>query len=886
MSGAPLSWDAGRLDGTPWQGIRFVSIAFFEGAEFPAVVTVHLNQPATGLTAADFDVRGGRRLPPPAHEILVDRPDLDDHTAVVRFRGIGDHAAYAIVLLSGGSAPLHPFFASGEFRFTIDCEVGDCRDPVGAARRPPAQPPAVDLLTKDYNGFVRLLADWVKVRNPRVTDLSPASFERMLLDLIAWAGDMSSYYQDRVANEAFIETARQRFSLRQHAVLLGSTVDDGRGPTTVLAFDVGASGFVPDGLQVRMRTSADELPVTFSVARRTRVLAANDSTALRVAAFPGARDAELPAGATTMLLWGHDAELATGDRLAFLQGSFSQIVTLAAAPRRIAAAGWVADPEDEFAAGDPPSKVTELRWSEPLAQAVRPWSDEPLTLHANLVDAVFGVPHRAVVGAHPGSDAVPLVLTRRTSIVTRRPGGGELLRALRVPEWPVVHDDDGEGGSRPALELRVSDVVWTVREHLHASHSFDLHYTAAADEDGSVWLRFGDGVNGRELAMAGPGEPEATIELRYRVGSAWAGNVGLRTLVEIVRPPTGTDEQVALDALGATAVTNVVPAAGGRAPHDLAREKQELPASLRHGPLQRAVALDDYATVAMQVPGAGRAVARSRGGLFNTVMVLVDPEGADALGEELRGRLHDHLDGLRMAGREHIVLAAEYVPLEVELVLCAQPGFGLHLVRDRVLAELRPGTNDRPGWFHPDRLSFGDAVRLGDVLAFVQGIPGVRSVRATAFRPLGEREGTAVRDVIRLGGTRVARLDADPDFPEYGTLVVRVVGLDWTATRPLAPPPPALAWRISGTVRAVAGHPTRRILEVGGIHPDGTRWRLSVDEAIAAIRSGRRFYVEAPIGDSVDVMVSRTGTGRAYLRTVADGDEPNNLLALPPLPDV
>ena len=417
---------------------------------------------------------------------------------------------------------------------------------------------------------------------------------------------------------------------------------------------------------------------------------------------------------------------------------------------------------------------------------MRPWSDEPLTLHANLVDAVFGVPHRAVVGAHPGSDAVPLVLTRRTSIVTRRPGGGELLRALRVPEWPVVHDDDGEGGSRPALELRVSDVVWTVREHLHASHSFDLHYTAAADEDGSVWLRFGDGVNGRELAMAGPGEPEATIELRYRVGSAWAGNVGLRTLVEIVRPPTGTDEQVALDALGATAVTNVVPAAGGRAPHDLAREKQELPASLRHGPLQRAVALDDYATVAMQVPGAGRAVARSRGGLFNTVMVLVDPEGADALGEELRGRLHDHLDGLRMAGREHIVLAAEYVPLEVELVLCAQPGFGLHLVRDRVLAELRPGTNDRPGWFHPDRLSFGDAVRLGDVLAFVQGIPGVRSVRATAFRPLGEREGTAVRDVIRLGGTRVARLDADPDFPEYGTLVVRVVGLDWTATRPLA----------------------------------------------------------------------------------------------------
>ena len=64
----------------------------------------------------------------------------------------------------------------------------------------------------------------------------------MLLDLLAWAGDMHSYYQDRVANEAFVETAGQRFSLRQHAVLLGSRLDDGHAPTTVLSFDVTALG--------------------------------------------------------------------------------------------------------------------------------------------------------------------------------------------------------------------------------------------------------------------------------------------------------------------------------------------------------------------------------------------------------------------------------------------------------------------------------------------------------------------------------------------------------------------------------------------------------------------------------------------------------------------
>ena len=86
----------------------------------------------------------------------------------------------------------------------------------------------------------------------------------MLLEALAWMGDMLSYYQDRVAGEAFIETAMQRFSLRQHAVLLGSQLDDGRAPRTLLCFDPTASGFVPTGLQVATRTSPDEAPVSSS----------------------------------------------------------------------------------------------------------------------------------------------------------------------------------------------------------------------------------------------------------------------------------------------------------------------------------------------------------------------------------------------------------------------------------------------------------------------------------------------------------------------------------------------------------------------------------------------------------------------------------------------
>lgn len=75
--------------------------------------------------------------------------------------------------------------------------------------------------------------------------------------------------------------------------------------------------------------------------------------------------------------------------------------------------------------------------------------------------------------------------------------------------------------------------------------------------------------------------------------------------------------------------------------------------------------------------------------------------------------------------------------------------------------------------------------------------------------------------------------------------------------------------------------PHERISHVGGPNVDGTRWRLTETAAIEGIETGKwTFHVERPAGHEVAVVVA-TRLGRKYLKTSADGEQPDNLLSLP-----
>jgi len=76
--------------------------------------------------------------------------------------------------------------------------------------------------------------------------------------------------------------------------------------------------------------------------------------------------------------------------------------------------------------------------------------------------------------------------------------------------------------------------------------------------------------------------------------------------------------------------------------------------------------------------------------------------------------------------------------------------------------------------------------------------------------------------------------------------------------------------------------PWDRIHQFGGPNADGTPWRLSHSAMVAAVKSGQygEFWVERPAGHRVKCIVAKSRFGNEYVKTEADGEQPDNLLSL------
>lgn len=111
----------------------------------------------------------------------------------------------------------------------------------------------IDYLSKDYEGFRGALLDFAASKMPEWQSRSEGDFGVTMVELMAYMGDVLSYYGDRIQAESYLDTASQRVSLLQIAQLLGYIPSNGVAATGTVTFETANPGkavVVPAGTQV------------------------------------------------------------------------------------------------------------------------------------------------------------------------------------------------------------------------------------------------------------------------------------------------------------------------------------------------------------------------------------------------------------------------------------------------------------------------------------------------------------------------------------------------------------------------------------------------------------------------------------------------------------
>lgn len=113
-------------------------------------------------------------------------------------------------------------------------------------------PVSVDYTSRDFYALRADLISRVKANIPEWQGTDAADFGVALIEAFAYMGDITNYYVDRMANEAYLPTATQRQSLLNIASLYGYGVTSLAAAATTLKFgnNTGSSITLPAGTQV------------------------------------------------------------------------------------------------------------------------------------------------------------------------------------------------------------------------------------------------------------------------------------------------------------------------------------------------------------------------------------------------------------------------------------------------------------------------------------------------------------------------------------------------------------------------------------------------------------------------------------------------------------
>lgn len=589
---------------------------------------------------------------------------------------------------------------------------------------PPSHNP--DYLAKDFNSFRQLLFDHLAALAPESAPFEVASLESTLVEILAYAGDYLSYYQDAVATEAYLSTARRRVSLRRHARLLDYAPNEGCSARVWARIEVsaetmtvprgarlltGIAGVAPGVLPAGFDPEGREVFETMHEARFAR---AHNRMAL-------AGSTTLSPGDTSARLDGYFPGLARGDVLIFSSASpgHAHAVRLktvsAKEEEKETAIAW--HDEDALPAGMPERGCHVLGNIVLADHGLSGWSPLPEVSREGVREIKVACPHLAFTVPYRHDEAI---LESAAAAMRQEPNAAEPAIGL-AEESDLIEDK--------ALDRRP---LWTGRRDLVHASQFDRAFAAEPEGDGTVNLRFGDGVHGRRL------QPDWDYRLNYRTGIGTRGNIGANTLAHIV----SADERI-------LSVGNPIAASGGCDPESLDDIRALAPIAADEQ--RRCVTPEDYVATVCDFPGvSGALAARAWTPAGSIVTIHVRRDRDQALDQPFAERLAGWLDSFTLIGDALDILGPVYVVPDIALELELEPG----QVRSEIVAAVRSRLVETMN------LSFGEELDPERVVACALQVPGVVSATIVRCGRKGDPSSTIAPAPVKAAANEIIRLEA------------------------------------------------------------------------------------------------------------------------------
>jgi hypothetical protein len=669
------------------------------------------------------------------------------------------------------------------------------------AHSPPMdnETPEIDYLSRDYESFRRLMLDHMAQWVPDWVEDNPSGLEHALIDALAYLADYASYYQDAVATEAYLGTARRRRSVRRHARLLDYVLHEGCNARVWVQVEVG--GDVPKGVTLGKGTQllarvdgVDEVTIEPGSDLYHRLLSQQSppcvfETMHDARLFPWLNclpfyrsnqdDPYLPAGSTRAALrWDGSrpaprpgAVLIFEERLNPRDG-FSQIPDPAhrhavrltdcrlekAGEQDILQVEWaVADalPFDLYIARHHGQDVSLARGNIILADHGRTIHDEALPV---VRPGERYRPGLRLTGLTHGTPFDPHQARRQPASQTIGQDPRAALPDIRLVERGAEIDLKADG--RPLLPVNEEETrtavcqrAWRLRRELLDSGPGSCDFMCEIDNRGRAFLRFGFGGMGRS-PVAGH-----RFYASYRIGNGIVGNIGPDVLAHIVtsHPHVG-------------GVRNLLPARGGQEREPI--ESARLLAPYAHWDQERCVTQQDYEARAESHPEVARAVARLQWtGSWHTAYIYVQRRNGNKVDDAFKQELCRFMNRYRLAGYDIEIHAPHYVPVHITLDVTVGPGHHASTVEQALWYAFSSQrlSETSVGFFHPSRFTFAQPVYRSQVIRAALAVPGANRIQVLRFGR-GQEDSQVYQDKIPIQTLEIAQCRNDPRDPSSGTI--------------------------------------------------------------------------------------------------------------------